>query len=182
MSLFGSSRDALLIKHISKEVISDIISVEIAFFKLSLIDSNVTIYQESTSKKYFDPVRLFCLVLKEDISMDDQDTGMQVNQLVTFNFLRDDLKDIDLVIETGDVIKFNEKYFEIDNTVENQYWFGRNPDTLPITTEGRSNYGFGYNVAVKCSTHQTRISQLNLVNVRSGLNTVRTNNNLPRNL
>lgn len=163
-------------------MIQDIISVEIAFYKLSLADSSQTIYNESSKKVYFNPVRLFCLVLKEDITMDDQDTGMQVNQLVTFNFLRDDLKDIDLMIETGDVIKFNEKYFEIDNTTENQFWFGRNPDTLPITTEGRSNYGFGYNVSIKCSTHQTRVSQLNLIQVRSGLNTIKTNHTLPRNL
>lgn len=163
-------------------MISDIISVEIAFYKLSLADSNVTLYNEATSKKFYQPVRLFCLVLKEDITMDDQDTGMQVNQLVTFNFLRDDLKDIDLVIEEGDIIKFNEKYYEIDNTTENQFWFGRNPDTLPITTEGRSNYGFGYNVSIKCSTHQTRVSQLNLIQVRSGLNTIKTNHTLPRNL
>lgn len=114
--------------------------------------------------------------------MDDSDVGMTVNQLVTFNFLRDDLRDIDLVIEEGDIIKFNEKYFEVDNAVQNQYWFGRNPDTLLITTEGRSNYGFGYNVSVKCSTHQTRISTLNLVPFRTGLNTIKTNHNLPRNL
>lgn len=172
----------MLVKHFSKEMIQDIISVEVAFYKLSLIDSNVTLYGESHAKKYFQPVRLFCLVAKEDITMDDSDVGMTVNQLVTFNFLRDDLKDIDLVIEEGDIIKFNEKFFEIDNTNENQFWFGRNPETLLITNEGRSNYGFGYNVSIKCSTHQTRISTLNLVPVRSGLNTIKTNHNLPRNL
>lgn len=163
-------------------MITDIISVEVALYKLSLVDSSINLYSESSKKSYYNPVRLFCLVAKEDITMDDSDVGMTVNQLVTFNFLRDDLRDIDLVIEEGDIIKFNEKYFEIDNTNENQYWFGRNPDTLLITTEGRSNYGFGYNVSVKCSTHQTRISQLNLVQVRSGLNTIKTNHNLPRNL
>lgn len=159
-----------------------IISVEVAFYKLSLQDSNLTIYNESSKKKYFQPVRLFALVNKEDINVNDVDTGIDISQVVTFSFLRDDLVDIDLVAEEGDIIKFDGHFYEVDNANSIQYWMGRNPDELLITTEGRSNYQFGYNVSVKCQTHMTRISQLNLVEMRSGLNTIKTNNNLPRNL
>lgn len=159
-----------------------IISVEVAFYKLSLQDSNLTIYNESSKKKYFQPVRLFALVNKEDINVNDVDTGIDISQVVTFSFLRDDLVDIDLVAEEGDIIKFDGHFYEVDNANSIQYWMGRNPEELLITTEGRSNYQFGYNVSVKCQTHMTRISQLNLVEMRSGLNTIKTNNNLPRNL
>lgn len=159
-----------------------IISVEVAFYKLSIQDSRLTIYNEASSKQYFNPLRLFALVNKEDILMNDVDTGMDISQNVTFSFLRDDLKDIDLVISEGDIIKFNGKFFEVDNSSQNQYWMGRNPDTLLTNVENRTNLKFGYNITIKCQTHQTRISTLNLVEVRSGINTIKTNLNLPRNL
>jgi hypothetical protein len=119
------------------------------------------------------------LVSKEEATLNDVDTGLDAAQNVVFSFLRDDLKDYDIILDVGDIIKFNANFYEIDNVVQNQFWFGRNPDTLPITTEGRSNYQFGYNQTVKCSTHLTRISQLNLVPVRSGITKTL---NIPRNL
>lgn len=182
MPLFGSSRDSLLVKHFNKELISRWISVEIAFYKFALPETEMTIYNESSKKVYYNPVRFFALINKEDINVNDVDTGIDISQIVTFSFLRDDLKDLDIVMEEGDIIHFDEKYYEIDNTQSTQYWLGRNPDTLPITTEGRSLYNFGYNVAVKCQTHLTRVSNLNLVDVRYGLNTNKNSINIPRNL
>lgn len=182
MPLFGSTKDALLVKHFSKELMRSIISVEVAYFKLSLEDSNITIYNESATKRYYSPIRLFALVNKEDTTMSDEDTGINVLQNVTFAFLRDDLKDIDLVAEEGDIIKFDERFYEIDNTKTTQYWMGRNDETLLLNTEGRGNYEFGYNITISCKTHLTRNSSLNLVEVRSGINTPASNYNIPKNL
>lgn len=179
MPLFGSKRDSLLIKHFNKEVLHKWVSIEIAYFKLSLNDTNITIYNESSNRTYLNPVRLFSFVTKEEMTTNDVDTGIDITQPVTFTFLRDDLVDIDVVIEAGDIIKFDERYYEIDNVQSTQYWLGRNPQTLPIQTEGRSNYQFGYNTIIKCSSHLTRISPLNLVESRTGIN---QNFNIPRNL
>lgn len=182
MPLFATSRDALLVKSLNREVIQRFISVEIAFYKLSLVDTEINLYGESGRKTYYQPIRLFSLINKEETLVNDVDTGIDISQNVVFSFLRDDLKDCDILFEEGDIIKFDSKYYEIDNVRTTQYWAGRNPDTLPITTEGRANMGFGYNIAVKAQTHLTRISQLNLVDVRSGIETVKTSNFLPKNL
>jgi hypothetical protein len=180
MAIFGgTSRDALFLKHVSKEIINRIISVEIALYKLNLQHTEISMYGESSKKFYDNPIRLFTLISKEEATLNDVDTGLDAAQNVVFSFLRDDLKDYDIILDVGDIIKFNANFYEIDNVVQNQFWFGRNPDTLPITTEGRSNYQFGYNQTVKCSTHLTRISQLNLVPVRSGITKTL---NIPRNL
>ena len=56
MARFGSGRDSLFIKHISKEMINKVISVEIALYKLSLNDTEITIYNESSKKIYFNPI------------------------------------------------------------------------------------------------------------------------------
>lgn len=135
-----------------------IISVEIAYYKLNLLESDITIYNESSKKSYFNPVRLFALVSKEDFTLNDVDTGLESAQNVVFSFLRDDLKDWDIVIEEGDIIKFDANFYEIDQCQTTNYWMGRNPDTLLLTTEGRSNGPFGYNVAIKCSCHLDRKS------------------------
>lgn len=182
MPLFASSRDALLIKSVSREIMQRFISVEIAFYKISLNDTQINLYNESSKKVYQQPIRLFALVNKEETNMNDVDTGIDVSQNVVFSFLRDDLKDCDIVFEEGDLIKFDEKFYEIDNTRTTQYWAGRNPDTLLITNEGRSNMEFGYNIAISAKTHLTRISQLNLVDLRSGIHTTKTSNFLPKNI
>ena len=155
------------------------ISVEIAFYKLALPEMEINLYNESNSKVYYNPVRFFSLVAFEETSMNDIDTGLDTSQSVIFSFLRDDLKDLDVVFDEGDIIKWDGKYYEIDNLRFNQYWMGRNPDHLLITTEGRSNdMGFGYNIAVRADTHLTRLSSIQLVEFRSGVNPV----NVPRNL
>ena len=53
MALFGSARDASLIRSINQELINDFIDTEIAFYKLSLPDSQANMYDESDSKVYF---------------------------------------------------------------------------------------------------------------------------------
>ena len=180
--LFASARDAKLVKHFNREMIHRIISTEIAFYKLSIEDSSLTIYQESSKKVYYSPMRIYCLINKEETSMNDVDTGMDITQNVTFSFLRDDLKECNIVPSEGDIIKFDEKFYEIDNINSTQYWAGRNPETFLKMTEGRSNYPYGYNISISCKTHLTKASQLNLVEVRSGINTEKTNLNIPRNL
>lgn len=155
------------------------ISVEIAYYKLALPEMEINLYNESNSKVYYNPVRFFSLVAFEETSMNDVDTGLDTSQSVVFSFLRDDLKDLDVVFDEGDIIKWDGKYYEIDNLRFNQYWMGRNPDHLLITTEGRSNdMGFGYNIAVRADTHLTRLSSIQLVEFRSGVNRI----NVPRNL
>jgi hypothetical protein len=142
----------------------------------------MNLYNESSKKVYYNPVRLFCLVNKDAANSQDTDIGMDFTQTVQFKFLRDDLKDIDVVLTEGDIIKYDEKLYEIDNINEQQYWMGRNNETLPIEVEGRNNRSFGFNISLIVQTHLTRVSQLNLVEARSGVNNISSNRNFPKNL
>lgn len=156
-----------------------VISNEVAFYKLNLNETEITLYGESSKKVYNNPVRLFALINKEEMTTTDEDIGLNTTQNVTFSFLRDDLKDWQVVPHTGDIIKFDQNYYEIDNVTQQQYFFGRNPDTLLLTTEGRSNMEFGYNQTVKCSCHLTKRSPLQIEEIRSG---IEQKLNIPRNL
>jgi hypothetical protein len=158
------------------------ISIECALYKLALPEMEVNLYNESHKKIYYNPVRLFCLVNKDDATFNDVDTGLDTTQTLQFKFLRDDLKDINVVLSEGDIIKYDEKYYEVDNIKEQQYWMGRNDETLPIEVEGRSNSSFGFNISIIAETHLTRMSQLNLVEVRSGVNSINVMRTFPKNL
>ena len=156
------------------------VSIEVEIYKLSLSDTEMNLYSESSKKVYFNPLRFFCLVNKDEQTMNDIDTGMDTTQTLQFKFLRDDLTEKELVLSEGDIIKFDERFYEIDNVNSQQYWMGRNLETIPVTTEGRVDQSYGYNVSIVAQTHLTRLSQLNLQEVRSGINSPK--HNLPRNL
>ena len=182
MPLFSGKRDRLLVRHLNRELLHRFISIECALYKLALPEMEINIYNESSKKVYYNPVRLFCLVNKDDAAFNDIDTGLDTTQTLQFKFLRDDLKDVDVVLTEGDILKYDERFYEIDNVRQQQYWMGRNNETLPIEVEGRSDSSFGYNISIIAETHLTRVSQLNLVEVRSGVNTVKTTAVFPKNL
>ncbi len=175
MALFGSSRDASLIKSINRELINRYIDTEVAFYKLSLNDTKANMYDESDSKTYYAPMRINCLILKEDKTYTGDD-AYDSTRLGEFAFLRSDVKDKNIVIEEGDILEYDNEFYEIDGVGSSQYWTGRNPDT----DLGKSDRGeFGLSVAIKVTAHVTRRNRLNIQEVRTGINRP---NNIPRNL
>ena len=175
MALFSSSRDASLVRSLNRELMRRIITIEVEFYKLALNETESNIYGESNKKTYYQPVRLYSLINKSDTTSADDDTGLNISKSVVYSFLRDDLVDLGLVIEIGDIIKYDAAYYEIDNVRHQQYWMGRNPDTLIAQVQREINE-HGYSVAISAEAHMTRLSSLNLVEVRSGINTIKTHN------
>ena len=148
---------------------------EVAYYKVALADTEINIYGESNKKKYYNPIRISSLIRKEDKVSADDDVGINYTKSVSFAFLRDDLKDNQIVITPGDIIGFDAGFYEVDNIRGNQYWMGRNPDTLIAYVERDINE-FGYSVSIIAETHMTKMSGLHLTEVRSGINTIKTSN------
>jgi hypothetical protein len=67
-------------------------------------------------------------------------------------FLREDLVDAKLVPEIGDLISYQNGYYEIDSITANQYLLGKNPDfpneSNPLNP-GLSDFGSNYSVLCK---------------------------------
>lgn len=195
MALFGSERDAQLVKRINRELINEIIDIEIAFYKLSLDDTQANQYDESDSKVYYSPVRLNCLVTKDEKSYTGDDNGYDSTRTATFAFYRPDLKDKNLIIEEGDTIEYDNEFYEVDGVGASQYWTGRNPDTdlgVQLGDLGDfhkkfndadqsvfNNNEFGQSIAISVTAHVTRRNRLNIQEVRSGINKP---NSIPKNL
>jgi signal peptidase I len=82
-------------------------------------------------------------------------------------FLRDDLLDknkdfnidtalygADLVPEVGDIILYQDGYYEVDNSSANQYFVGKNPDyPNNVNPLNPGLEDFGSSISVICETH-----------------------------
>jgi len=183
MALFGGARDISLFRTLNRELINKIIDIEIDIFKAAIHDTVGNLYGEALNKVYKQGIRVSCLVDKAEEEWDSSEFGPDIEQTATFRFLRDDLLPLgttqvgsrigtpaaNVVLEVGDIIWWDNKYWEIDGVLENQYLFGKNPDTDKGYTSGeRGEFGSSFSIVV--NTHQTRKSKLKLERIRTGVN------------
>jgi len=161
MSLFGSKKDFGLLTKMNRELLQDIIEQEIAFYKLSINETHANIYGESSEKTFYDPIVMQCLITRGDQVYTTDDFGPDVARELNFAFLRDDFVDLGLVPEIGDIIMLAEDYYEIDSIVENEYFFGKDPDY----NYARSDK-YGKSISIRCSAHLTRADKLGITRTR----------------
>ena len=164
MALFGGSRDISLFNSLGKELINDIIQSEIGYYKFALEKTTSNVYGESVGKMYYEPVRIACLIQRSDQAWSSDDFGSDVNQTFSFRFLKEELRDINLVPEVGDILLFRNNFYETDSKIENQLILGKDPD-YAIST-GANDFGNSHSIILK--THLSRIEKLNLVPLRGG--------------
>ncbi len=164
MALFGGSRDISLFHNLNSELLKDIIQTEVAYYKFALEQTKVNVYGEAPGKNYFEPLKIACLINRSDQSWSSDEFGSDVNQSHTFSFLKQELKDINLIPEVGDLLLFRNNFFEVDGRIENQLVFGRDPD-YAISTE---TVDFGDSFSIALSTHISRVEKLNLIPLREG--------------
>ena len=164
MALFGGSRDISLFNSISKELINDIIQTEVGYYKFVLEKTSINVYGESEGKVFYEPVRIACLMKKEDQTWSSDDFGSDVEQSFDFRFLKVSLKDINLVPEIGDILLFRNNFYETDSRIENQLLLGKDPD-YAIST-GTDDFGNSHSIILK--THLSRVEKLNLIPLRGG--------------
>ena len=164
MALFGGSRDISLFNTISKELINDIIQVEVGYYKFVLEKTTSNVYGESTGKVFYEPIRIACLMKKEDQSWSSDDFESNVDQTIDFRFLKKELKDINLVPEVGDILLFKNNFYEVDTKVENQLILGKDPD-YAIST-GATDFGNSHSIIL--TGHLSTVEKLNLIPLRGG--------------
>jgi hypothetical protein len=168
MALFGTQRDVSLLRHINRELLWDFISQECAYYQFNYGDTKVNMYGESTGAKYYrEPVLLNMLVERGDASSPTSDMGVDYDRSMVFRFLRDDLTDANLVPQVGDIIMWYEGYWEIDNTNDNQFFVGKDPDypyNVNPLNPGLEN--FGTNLSVICFAHYVPADKVQITRER----------------
>lgn len=169
MALFGRRRDIGLFISMNRELLQDILEIEIDYYQLSLQDTTSSegienLYGEASAQKtYFNPVRIACLIEKQDeISIGDEHFGTDREQQVTFKFLNDILVEQELVPQIGDIIESRGNYYEVDGLVQNQFILGK--DNRYAKSAGPD---FGESLATLAQAHWTRPSKLQIYDTRA---------------
>ena len=159
---FGSDRDISLMVNIGRELLHDIIEQEILYHKISLEDTDVNLYGESLSKSYWNAVKLNCLITRGDQIVDIQEFGPDLGREASFAFIRQDLTDKSVVPEVGDIVEWQNDFYEVDTVRENQLFLGSdNSYNLQSSTAG---YGRSMSIVVDC--HLTRADRVGITQTR----------------
>jgi len=160
--LFGSNRDFDLLVNINRELLKDIVEQEILYHKLSLEDLDVNLYGESLQKSYWNAVKLNCLITRGDQVIDIQEFGPDLGREASFAFIRQDLVDVSVVPEVGDIVEWQNDFYEVDTVRENQLFLGRDKSyNLTSTTSG-----FGSSLSIIVDCHLTRADKVGIAEVR----------------
>lgn len=160
--IFGSQRDFALLVNINRELLSDVVEQEVLYHKVSLEQTKANIYGESLNKVYWSPVKFNCLITRGDQQTTSDDFGPDNVREVKFAFLRQDLLEANTFPEVGDIVQWNEDFYEVDNVTENQLFLGK--DEHYSLTEYGHNYGG--TLSIICMTHLTRADRVGITQQR----------------
>ena len=191
MALFGRTRDVNLIKTINRELLGDVITQQASFYKVRLEETTFNLYGEAAGGKFYDgPVIFNCLVERGDQEYPESDLGVDFSWPMTFKFLRDDLLSAldsanqgqgfgtyqqpfiqygaSIQPAAGDVIQYQNGYWEVDNTNTTQFFVGKDP-AYPYYDDAGNNplndglENFGYNVGIECVCHYVPSDRVNII-------------------
>lgn len=146
-----SKRDTNLLSSFNAELFSDIIECVVQIFKICPSETGFNIYGESSGKNgkvFFNGINMTTLVQRQDITGESNaGFGVDRNQSVVFRFRERNCTLVNFFPEIGDLILYNERYYEIDNVIQEQF-LGGHPD---------KSWSF------ICNTHYSRLSKINTV-------------------
>jgi hypothetical protein len=153
MGLHGrwfSQRDLRFVQSINAELMGDIIQTDVLLFKIAPSHTPTNIYGESdpnTGKFFYPGIPATCLIDRDEIRAEYSEHGIDKEQPVEFRFREILMKDLNYYPQEGDLIKFNERYYEVDNVIQEQFLGG-----IPEKS---------HSLIVR--THYTRLSRISLV-------------------
>lgn len=168
MALFGGARDISMFRKVNRELLGDIVTQQCALYRHILDKNKINMYGEASGGKYFNPpVLLNALITVADNTSPTNEFGVDFDWSIKVAFLRDDLVDANVHPEVGDVILYQESYFEIDNTNIKQFFAGKDPDyPYGVNPLNPGLQDFGYNVSVVCETHYVPADRINIIKQR----------------
>jgi hypothetical protein len=147
MARFVTQRDYEFMQHITREMIDDTMDVGVVLYKIVVESVRLNIYGESQSKPRYTPVKVNAVVnYNKNVVMSGDGLGTTQEQRVDFRFARRMLQEVNVYPEIGDIIGYNNHYYEINNIQETQLIAGKP----------------GFNTAIICVAHLTRRTSIDI--------------------
>lgn len=147
---YFSQRDLKFLNSINAELMGDIIENLIQIFKIAPNETRTNMYGETaadTGKWYLPAIQISALIERSDMNADYDDFGPNRTQDYVFRMREKMLQQVNFYPEIGDIVLFNDRYYEINNVVQEQL-LGGQPD--------KSH-------SIICNGHYTKITSLNVI-------------------
>ena len=125
---FMPKKEFDLMNSMNEELIDEIVGQSVDIYKVNVENTEENIYGESTTKYYDVGFRVNCLIQFEtEITQDE--FGPDIDSNIEMYFQRENLSSgsINFFPEIGDIVDWNDKYWEIDGVREPQLVAGH-PD------------------------------------------------------
>jgi hypothetical protein len=152
MPLFGGERDISMLKKVGRELVWNIVTQQVAFYKLLHDKTHFNIYGEASGVKFYtDPILVNCLIERGEQNYVETEFGPDLQWNHNFRFLKDDLELANVLPEIGDIVLYETGFYELTKIVANQLFLGKNPDkAFKDQPYSQAIDKFGYDVSVIC--------------------------------
>ena len=137
-----------LINQMNEELIDEILGQSVDIYKLNIERTEDNVYGESTAKYYDIGFRVNCMISYDAPEIQQDDFGADLNSSITMYFQRENLASgsLNFYPEIGDIVDWNDYYWEINGTTE------------PKLFSGHPN--FKHNITA--TAHRSRLSSLQI--------------------
>ena len=137
-----------LINSMNEELIDELIGQSVDIYKVNIENTNENVYGESTTKYYDVGFRVNCLINYNEPEVIQDEFGADTNSSIEMFFQRENLSSgsLNFYPEVGDIVDWNNFYWEINGILEPQL-FGGHPN-------------FKHNIVA--TAHRSRLSSLQI--------------------
>ena len=117
---FIPQKEVDLFDVLNEELIDDILGQYVDIYKVSVDDTEDNIYGESSTKYFEQGFRVNCLISFEEPTIEQNDFGPDLNANLEMYFHRTTLKEANFYPEIGDIVEWNDIYWEMNAVTEPQ--------------------------------------------------------------
>ena len=145
---FIPQKEIQLIDSFNEELIDEIVGQSVDIYKINVENTEENLYGESTTKYYDVGFRVNCLILYNEPEITQDEFGTDLNASVEMYFQRENLSSgsLNFYPEIGDIVDWNDFYWEINGTTEPQLFAGHP----------------AFKHQIKATAHRARLSSLQI--------------------
>ena len=144
---FVPQKEINLFDTMNEELIDEIVGQVVDIYKVEVDETTANVYGESSTKYFGKGFRVNCLINFTEPTIEIEDgVGSDLNTSIEMYFHRNSLDEANFYPEIGDIVDWNNFYFEINSATE------------PQLIAGHTNF----NHQIKATAHRMRISSLQI--------------------
>jgi hypothetical protein len=145
---FVPQKEFDLINAMNEELIDEVVGQSVDIYKVNVERTDENLYGESSTKYYDIGFRVNCLILYNEPEIIQDEFGADTNSSIEMYFQRENLSSgsLNFYPENGDIVDWNDFYWEINGTTEPQLFAGH-PN---------------FKHQIKATAHRSRLSSLQI--------------------